>query len=190
MTYRDPKTGRWAKRSILNADFAEIERRVMATEPTHYTVFVYGTLKQGYHNAHVLGRGAEYLGKAVTCPRYRMIDIGCPVIIEDDEGYQVAGELYRIEAEALPWLDRLESEGRMYDRKIIECTLKTGGPVSCSIYVGCAYWSQRNGRPVRTNEDGELEWTRPEVEALRAKMQGTRTNPETRNDAVLGEQYD
>lgn len=185
-------------RSILNTDFAEIEKRVMANEPTHYVVFVYGTLKQGYHNARVLGRGAEFLGKAVTCPRYQMIDVGCPVIIENEALYQdtypVAGELYRIEAEALPRLDRLESEGRMYDRKVIECTLKGNETTtqSCSIYVGCAHWSQRHGRPVPPNPDGELEWTRPEVEALRAKMQGTRGGLVgiAGNDAVLGEQYD
>lgn len=148
MSYRDPKTGRWAS-------------------PPPVKVFVYGTLKMGHGNNCVLGPHARFIAQAETCGHYRMYTVGFPVIIEDGDGLKVRGELYEVPGGQIRALDRLEGEGRMYDRKVIECTANSGGPIECYAYVGREkYWrfsgtSYSRGRePDAPNEDGLHEWTR------------------------------
>lgn len=151
MKHRDPKTGRWAGNPVN------------VLRPT-VKVFVFGTLKRGYSNHHVLGPHAKLVGEAETTSCYRMFSVGFPVIIEDGDGYPVAGELYDVPPKQLIWLDQLEGEGRMYHRKVTEVTLKSGGPIECYIYVGAdEYWSRQfAGRePDRLNEDGLHEWPEP-----------------------------
>jgi gamma-glutamylcyclotransferase (GGCT)/AIG2-like uncharacterized protein YtfP len=71
-------------------------------------LFVYGTLKRGYCRAHHLD-GSEYVGKAVTEPRYRIYDCGeYPGMVEVAEGLAVEGELYRVDVSRLPSLDDVE----------------------------------------------------------------------------------
>lgn len=97
-------------------------------------VFVYGTLKRGQRN-HYLLAGAEYLGPASTEPKYRLIDCGpYPALLDDVkrcgpevEPLAVAGEVYRIDAATLAALDRLEDEGRLYRRAVIEVLMVDGG---------------------------------------------------------------
>ena len=81
-------------------------------------VFVYGTLRKGEVNHHLL-KGAEYLGEHTTLPRYRMLDLGAyPGLVE--AGYTaIVGEVYRINLKQLILLDRLEDYPRLYDRKLI-----------------------------------------------------------------------
>jgi len=107
-------------------------------------VFVYGTLKIGHNNSHLL-RTAKYLGDAVTSDRYTMFCVGFPVIMPDRNGHQVAGEVYEVDAETAYNLDRLEARGRMYDRvrKYVRM-VDTGKLVRLYYYVGRPdYWSIR-----------------------------------------------
>lgn len=87
-------------------------------------VFVYGTLKQGFHN-HGCLEGATYLKPAVLGIPLRMFDTGgFPVLLpatENKPGYFPTGEIYELPAGPqgdliLARLDRLEGEGRMYHR--------------------------------------------------------------------------
>ena len=119
-------------------------------------VFVYGTLQQGRHNHHIL-RNARFIGKAVTVRKYGMTDVGFPFMLRDQRVAPVAGELFDIgdDFDCLARLDRLESEGRMYDRVLgyVECD---GQRHLASFYVKCA--GRDYGREVPVNARGLLEW--------------------------------
>jgi len=78
-----------------------------------YTVFVYGTLKRGYPNAHVGMPRATYIGDACTAERYPLVTGGkwfVPNLInEPGTGFQVAGEVYQVDDAVLAELDALET---------------------------------------------------------------------------------
>ncbi len=71
----------------------------------------------------------------------------------------VAGEIFHVDDATLEQLDRLEDNGRAYDRKVTD-VYEGGHKVQAQIYVGVAdYWHHRH-LPAWTirNERGELEW--------------------------------
>ncbi len=130
-----------------------------------HRVFVYGTLKSGFWN-HNLLRGCECLGGAATVPTYKMIENGFPVVMPDPEGKPLAGEIYTVDDETLARLDQLEREGRSYDRKLIDVTLRLASgerlATKAFIYVGR---EDRFGKAFASgpfyqtvNERGELDW--------------------------------
>lgn len=85
-------------------------------------VFVYGTLKRGDANHRYLS-GQSFVGEARTMPLYRMFDLGgYPGIIEAaEDGYDIEGELWDVDAECLKRLDRLEGiDDGEYSRQVIE----------------------------------------------------------------------
>jgi gamma-glutamylcyclotransferase (GGCT)/AIG2-like uncharacterized protein YtfP len=130
-----------------------------------HQVFVYGTLKKGFHNAYLL-RDSEFFGEAVTVPTYRMICISFPVIMAEECGKQVSGEIYTVDDETLARLDGLEREGSSYDRKLIDVTLLLANderlPNKAFIYVGredrFAKAFDREPPYSKLNERGELTW--------------------------------
>lgn len=129
-------------------------------------IFVYGTLKRGYSN-HRLLEGAHFLGDAYTVDTFKMIHVGYPVILPDDDGDPVNGEVFDVNTETLINLDALENEGVMYDRKLINVLLtnqpKTNGIIDAnvSVYIGNEdFWSKRpsNTKYEHKNQHGELLW--------------------------------
>lgn len=123
-----------------------------------HRVFVYGTLKSGLWNNPLL-HDAIFAGPSVTPADYKMLDTGFPVLIEVSEGngQPVAGELYHVDDKTLQRLDRLESVGRMYDRKTIH-VVENGEPVTAFIYIGIpGRWAGLKPY-TSTNERGELDW--------------------------------
>jgi gamma-glutamylcyclotransferase (GGCT)/AIG2-like uncharacterized protein YtfP len=118
-------------------------------------VFVYGTLQRGCRNHRIL-EAATFLGKAVTVRKFGMTDVGFPFMLPDQEVAPVVGELFDIgdDADCLARLDRLESEGRMYDR--------VQGMVECDGHRHLASFYVKRGQPygevVPVNERGLLEW--------------------------------
>jgi gamma-glutamylcyclotransferase (GGCT)/AIG2-like uncharacterized protein YtfP len=84
---------------------------------------VYGTLKRAFGNHRILHEGrAEFLGKAVTLDNFVMTGRGVPFVWPHEQGYPLVGELYDIDtgqhaATTLARLDRLESNGYVYERK-------------------------------------------------------------------------
>lgn len=90
-------------------------------------IFVYGTLKRGERNHGLLAR-AEFIGGAFTEPKYRLIDCGpYPALVEHSEQpMAIGGEVYRIDEAILRELDRLEDEGRLYRRAVIEAQMIDG----------------------------------------------------------------
>jgi gamma-glutamylaminecyclotransferase len=122
-------------------------------------VFVYGTLKRGQDNhKNYLARSA-FVGEADTASRYRMISTNFPVILEDGDGKPVRGEIYDVDDRTLAALDRLEGNGHMYLRRLIDASLIRGGPVQCWIYEGMP---ERWGRVIwpdwTETVDGALCW--------------------------------
>lgn len=91
-------------------------------------VFVYGTLKQGFHNHQVLNRDAQYLGKARTLrDDWLMYDTGgFPVVMRSSpiaKGNFIYGEVYSVTPDNMIRLDGLESNGSMYQREKVKFKL-------------------------------------------------------------------
>lgn len=101
-------------------------------------VFVYGTLKRGYGN-NILLREARHHENYIV-KGYKLYNSGFPVAAPAEDS-SVSGEIYDIgdpdtdiKAKAiLNSLDRLESNGYMYDRVVVDEYY--GEPLS--MYVGC-----------------------------------------------------
>ena len=72
-------------------------------------VFVYGTLKRGGCNHHLL-TGQRFITGARTLPVYRLYDLGgYPGMVIADPGVSIAGEIWQVSAPCLAALDELES---------------------------------------------------------------------------------
>lgn len=77
-------------------------------------LFVYGSLKRGYA-LHDCLAAQEFLGEAVTRPRYRLFDCGDfpGMVPAERNGQTICGEVYSLSAEVRSVLDEVEgvSEG-------------------------------------------------------------------------------
>jgi gamma-glutamylcyclotransferase (GGCT)/AIG2-like uncharacterized protein YtfP len=90
-------------------------------------LFVYGTLKNGFYNHHLL-ENAEFICSATTKKNYPMVNIEeyFPYLIDAEGiGYYVEGEVYKIDEEILTMLDILEGYPDLYNRHKI--TVKSLG---------------------------------------------------------------
>ncbi len=78
-----------------------------------HQVFVYGTLKRGYPNAHIGMPRATFLGNYRTVECYPLVVGGrwfVPNLLnEPGQGFQVTGEAYAVDDTVLAELDDLES---------------------------------------------------------------------------------
>ena len=78
-----------------------------------HQVFVYGTLKRGYPNAHIGMPRATFIGNYRTLERYPLVVGGqwfSPNLLnEPGTGHQVTGEVYALDDAVLAELDDLES---------------------------------------------------------------------------------
>src|SRR5579859_6832556 len=90
-------------------------------EPTRTMLFVYGTLKRGGRNFHRLA-DQEFIGVAVTAPRYRVIDLGAhPGLVRDElTGLAIHGELFAVNDRCLAELDEFEEVPGPFVRALIE----------------------------------------------------------------------
>ena len=73
---------------------------------------IYGTFMRG-QPGHANLEGAEYLEAVRTAPRYRLweVDGRWPALVEDDDGVEIAGELYEIPSAHLARLADVEPPG-------------------------------------------------------------------------------
>ena len=74
----------------------------------HTDIFVYGTLRKGFHN-HSLLLNSEYLGTAKTACKYVMFSSGIPFVSRTLKHTQIIGEIYRVSDAVLKSVDSLES---------------------------------------------------------------------------------
>ena len=111
---------------------------------TSRLVFVYGTLKQGFRNAHVNG-GERVPGGFETLTPYPLHLVGparLPWLLDrPGQGHPVRGELYRVDAATLVRLDRLERLGETGWYTRIEIDVRAQDDVGrvqrALVYVGC-----------------------------------------------------
>lgn len=93
---------------------------MLAESKKHY-VFVYGTLKRGFANSHLLDR-ATMIGDFRTLERYPLVVGGqynSPYLLDIPEtGNRVKGEVYVVDDATLADLDHLERVGTNYSRKV------------------------------------------------------------------------
>lgn len=104
-------------------------------------VFVYGTLKQGFRNAH--WNEARLLGRYRSRERYPLLVLGAACLPwlseEPGRGERVTGELYEANAQQLARMDVLEQldKPEWYRRGTIELEPEDGGePVTAFVYFG------------------------------------------------------
>lgn len=76
------------------------------------TIFVYGTLKSGQSkNVYIVRDGGKFLEKTRTVPKYRLIQQwldAFPIMVEDENGISVEGELWSVSEETLEIIDSIE----------------------------------------------------------------------------------
>ncbi len=86
------------------------------------TVAVYGTLKKGRGNGHLLNT-SEFKGATRTDPEYTMYSLGgfpC-ITLEGDTAIHI--EVYEVDECVFSRLDGLEGYPSFYDRKLIDTPL-------------------------------------------------------------------
>lgn len=123
-----------------------------------YTVFVYGTLKRGYPNAHVGMPDATYLGTYRTVERYPLVIGGrwfTPYLIpEPGNGFQVTGEAYVVDDAVLAQLDELESVHLPNGYRRTELAIE---PIDGSPPLEKAWTYLRERRHIEGIHDGPME---------------------------------
>jgi len=97
-------------------------------------IFVYGTLKQGGCRAQVLS-GQRFVGKATTVPKYRLYNTGSyPALVEDENGFEVEGEVWEVDDDCLRVLDVIEAVPHLYERKPVSLAEPSMDAVETYIY--------------------------------------------------------
>ena len=82
-----------------------------------HTVFVYGSLKKGFGNHHLL-EDAEYVGKAETVSsNYTMYNLGAFPGVKEGGTTCITGEVYKVTDDELVRLHRLEGHPTFYEAK-------------------------------------------------------------------------
>mgnify|MGYP003118892828 FL=1 len=125
-----------------------------------YNVFVYGTLKKGFHNHPLIERG-EYMGDAYTCEEYSMLICtmtGIPFVVKE-ENYPIVGEVYSVDKKTFNDLDRLEGHPTFYRRELIDIFIPDG--IERIVEMKAWIYFLRGGYDVNTmflNTDGEYKF--------------------------------
>lgn len=82
-----------------------------------HLVFVYGSLKLGYGNHHILGDSPLRDVTRTVSRNFEMISLGgFPGVAKGTGSYNIEGEVYEVTDAILTRLDVLESNGSMYQR--------------------------------------------------------------------------
>ena len=146
----------------------------MPASPAHL-VFVYGSLKRGFHNHPILYRGgALYQGPAITVSPYLMLSGSMfPFLLNPAafirktsvEGIigRTKGELYIVREPLLARLDALEGHPDFYRREQVMIKADRG-----SVIVAWVYFLQTDPADiaapiVKPDADGFVEWTQEHV---------------------------
>lgn len=98
------------------------------------TVFVYGTLKKGYANHHLV-RDSLYMGEFSTNEKWGLLDLGAfPAMVRGP--LSVKGEAYGVDEDTLRRLDSLEGvEHGLYNRRRINVHDSLGNTISAWVYI-------------------------------------------------------
>ena len=115
-------------------------------------VFAYGSLKRGFSNHHVIA-DSKFLGAGQTRVDFTMFDLGrYPGVIH---GHSViAGDVFAVPPRLMGRLDRLEDNGRVYQRKRTLIVMASGS-VEAWIYL---YLLARGAERTVTPRGGVVTW--------------------------------
>ena len=109
---------------LLNTWKDNIMSKKKKEQNHHHLVFVYGSLKRGFGNHRVYlqdTKGTVFLGGHKTKQQvFLMESLGAFPAVCDKGFYKIEGELYKVTGHTLSRLDHLESNGRFYQRELIE----------------------------------------------------------------------
>lgn len=84
-------------------------------KPADFTIAVYGSLRRGFHNHHLLAH-CEYLGTFHSANRYTMVDLGSFPGLFHGSNSTIVVEIYRVDEDTLATLDILEGHPDHYQR--------------------------------------------------------------------------
>jgi gamma-glutamylaminecyclotransferase len=104
---------------------------------SHPLVFVYGTLKRGFHNHSVMCRArGEFVCRGETVLHFPLVVDGLPYLLNTPgKGHQVEGEIYRVDSvDGWCTLDRLEGHPSFYERRLIEIAGADGETYAAWVY--------------------------------------------------------
>ena len=101
-------------------------------------LFVYGTLKRGGRNVHLMA-GGECRGAAATAPRYALVELGThPGLVPGE--LAVRGEVWDVPVDTLARLDAFEEVPYPFDRRPVE--LEDGSAAEAYFWLGAATGEQ------------------------------------------------
>jgi len=101
------------------------DKGVFSKEDEYFEVylFVYGSLKKGFENDHILEK-AKYISKAITVRKFAMYEANggeYPYLLKEKALYNIEGELYKIaRKDLLTKIDIFEGSPDYYTRESIE----------------------------------------------------------------------
>lgn len=108
-------------------------------ELTENLVFVYGTLKMGYHNHAKWMKGAKFIGDATSIAKWAMVNTNnsYPYLLgRNPYGHNIIGEVYSVTDDQLSSLDILEGFPHHYTNQYITVKItSTGEIMSPLVYV-------------------------------------------------------
>ena len=98
-------------------------------------VAVYGTLRQGHGNHHLLS-SANLVDAGSTVDQYAMVCEGIPYVGSESrpDGHNIAVEVYAVDDETLQRMDGLENHPEWYQRKKVPIHLDNGLVVTAWLY--------------------------------------------------------
>ena len=133
-------------------------------------VFVYGSLKKGFGNHHVLSAGRSSFigrGKTAECDYLMTSALYFPYVMRPNEwpgihstlipycGF-VTGELYCVDWLGMKHLDRLEEHPTMYRRRPVKIILSEGEYTEAEMYISDRFCS--GGNVIRPDSNNLLTW--------------------------------
>jgi gamma-glutamylcyclotransferase (GGCT)/AIG2-like uncharacterized protein YtfP len=98
-----------------------------------HVIFVYGTLRKGQWNHHLLV-SSKFIEMAKTKRRYALYGSGVPFLSRTKALTQVTGEVYAVDDGTLERLDDLEGHPNAYKREQAEVVLDDGTELKAWIY--------------------------------------------------------
>jgi len=99
----------------------------------HHPVFVYGTLRQGLSNHHLLA-AARCVGPAQTRHRYALYVDSYPKVVAQEAVAAIHGEVYLVDGYTLALLDDLEDHPFTYRRQQVPVLLADGEEIMAWLY--------------------------------------------------------
>ena len=109
------------------------------------SVFVYGTLRNGFHN-HFIMNPTFNLGKGLTKEKYAMYESGIPFLVEDEPLVRITGELYMVDQTTFEILDILEGHPKWYTRKKVDVI------VEGEDHKAWVYFNEKQGTLIKTGD--------------------------------------